>query len=397
MSRKLKIYFTVSLLGIVVFGQDKKEEIFNRRDELKSKIEYTTKLLNAAKIKKEKNIEKVNLLEERIKKRRELINVYNKQIVSIEGEIKYRKSKIIKLKNELKNQKKHYAEIIRYNHKNSSNYNTALFLMASKDMNQFYDRRKYLQQLKEARLKKIYEIGNLEKRIKGEIEMLNTDRELVGVAKKEIEEESEDIEKEIERKNITVKFLEKEEKEFKREIVENRKIIKELSNRLKELIMEESKVVGYAKLTPEQEIISSNFEKNKGRLPWPTRQGIITERFGKHKHPVSPNTYVINNGINISTLNGEKVRSIFSGEVKKVFAIKGANYAVIIRHGEYITLYQNLSNVNVAIGDKIDTKHIIGEASKNSSGSNALVHFEIWKGTNLKELKKLNPEEWISN
>ena len=137
-------------------------------------------------------------------------------------------------------------------------------------------------------------------------------------------------------------------------------------------------------------MIGNNFLQNKKRLPWPVEKGIITEHFGIHQHPVLTNVQIRNNGINIATNAGSKVRSVFEGEVSRVFGITGGNTAVIIRHGEYLTVYSNLSEVIVKKGDKINTKQEIGTVYTDLEDQKTILKFQIWK-----ENQKLDPEEWI--
>ena len=146
------------------------------------------------------------------------------------------------------------------------------------------------------------------------------------------------------------------------------------------------------KLTPEEENIAINFSSNKGKLPWPTERGIIVEKFGEHKHPVLKNVKISNNGIDIATIERGEIRAIFDGEVRKIVAIKGANSTVLIRHGNFFTVYQNLIEVNVKKGEKVKTKQKIGIVYSNSdSERDNVVHLEIWENN-----VKMNPEAWIA-
>ena len=138
--------------------------------------------------------------------------------------------------------------------------------------------------------------------------------------------------------------------------------------------------------------MTNNFVENKGKLPWPSEKGIISSTFGEHKHPVLKKVNVRNNGIDILTNKGEMVRAIFNGTVISVRAISNTNTAIIIRHGEYFTVYSNLDKIFVKRGDKVQVKQEIGTVFTNPSDSKTELHFEIWKGRSL-----LNPIYWIVN
>jgi murein DD-endopeptidase MepM/ murein hydrolase activator NlpD len=144
-------------------------------------------------------------------------------------------------------------------------------------------------------------------------------------------------------------------------------------------------------LTPESKKLSSDFAGNKGNLPWPVEQGIITGDYGRHQHPLWKDVYTNNNGIDISTGKNAEARTIFSGKVSSVFSIPGAGKAVIVRHGEFLTVYSNLDNVFVKAGDNVSTRQRIGTILTDSEEGKTELHLEIWKGNS-----RMDPEAWIA-
>lgn len=174
--------------------------------------------------------------------------------------------------------------------------------------------------------------------------------------------------------------IEKEEKELEKE--------NEAANENKQ-----SAAINIYEMTPEEKITSTSFGNNKGKLPWPTERGLITGTFGEHEHPVLKGIMVRNNGIDISTSEGESVRAIFSGTVSKVMQIPGYNYVVIIRHGNFLSVYSNLGSVSVKSGDKVSSKQNIGKVYTDSSEDNkTILHLEIWKDNH-----KLDPSAWLTS
>ncbi|MCB0820667.1 MAG: peptidoglycan DD-metalloendopeptidase family protein, partial [Bacteroidetes bacterium] len=145
------------------------------------------------------------------------------------------------------------------------------------------------------------------------------------------------------------------------------------------------------RVTPETKALSGKFEANKGKLPWPVSRGVITESFGTHAHPVLKGITTNNNGIDIATSAGATVKAIFDGEVTGVISIPGSNRAVIIKHGEYLSVYSNLASVSVSKGDKVSTGSSVGVADSDGDSGKGEAHLEIWKGK-----AKLNPEDWIA-
>jgi len=166
-----------------------------------------------------------------------------------------------------------------------------------------------------------------------------------------------------------------------------------INNVLKIFIEKERKVKGglYSRLTPEELLISNNFERNMGKLPWPTKYGIITGKYGEQAHPVLKNIKIRNDGIDISTVRNAEVRTIFSGKVSRVFSLPGENYTVIVKHGIFFSLYHNLKNIKVASGDIVVTKQSIGNVFTDEKTNQTILHFQIWK-----EINKNDPEKWLS-
>jgi murein hydrolase activator len=391
MNRKIIFSLSIIFFSLFISSQEKKQKLTEERDKVLKEIELTNKLIEETVKNRGNSLNEVELIGEKITKRKSLLEIYQTELAQIEENISVRDETISKLEKELVKQKRLYAEFIQYSYKNFDNYNVSLYLFASTDLNQFYMRKKYLDQLDEARKEKIILIIKIRKRIQIELDELEQQKKVKQRLINGIITENSILVTEKKNHEKKIKDLEKKEKDLKSDLAEKRKIEEELSKKIEELIKSEVKKNSFASLTPEEKLISTDFEKNKGRLPWPTIQGIITEHFGEHDHQVIKNVVVRNNGIDITTMDNENVRCVFNGQVSKIFAIKGANYTVIVRHGEYYTVYHNLSNVSVNVGDNLKTKDFIGKASKSKTGENSLIHFEIWKG-----LEKLNPEDWIS-
>lgn len=388
------IFFFLFLFAVcsLLQGQAKKNELVTKREKLLNEISVTNKLIESTEKKKGSTIQSLNLLDRKITKRQGLISNYQAEIVVIETKILDREKTIASLNRDIKKQKDLYADFLRYAYKNHNEFTVIIFLLASADFNQFYLRTKYFEQLQRARKERIAVITGIKKQIDRELRELVREKASLGDALLGVKRENKNLEYEKASREKTLKKLTTEEKQLRADLEKKKKIEKEINSKIEALIREEASKSPLSKLTPADKIVSSQFELNKGKLPWPTRQGIITEQFGEHYHPVIKGVKVQNNGIDISGVGDPSVRAIFDGEVSKVFAIKGSNYTVIIRHGKYYTVYHNLKEVKVAIGAKVKSKDTIGIAGKTGSSDSYLVHLEIWNG-----LEKLNPELWIAN
>ncbi|MCX6330688.1 MAG: peptidoglycan DD-metalloendopeptidase family protein, partial [Bacteroidia bacterium] len=193
------------------------------------------------------------------------------------------------------------------------------------------------------------------------------------------------------RKQKMIKSLGNKEKQLKKELEEKKKIAQRIEREIAKIIEEERRKNIRNELTPEQKIIGENFSENKGRLPWPVERGTITSHFGVHQHPVLKYVTEKNNGIDITSSGKIRARSIFKGEVTAITAISGANMTVIIRHGKYLSVYNNLVNVSVKKGDKVEIKEEIGEVySDPKDNYSSTIKFMIF------EQGYLDPEQWIA-
>ena len=193
----------------------------------------------------------------------------------------------------------------------------------------------------------------------------------------------------------TMKELTAQEKQIKTDLEKKQKLAGELNRKIQQLIAEEvdriKKGAKTYQLTPEEQLVNDQFSANARKLPWPLERGLITERFGEHNHPVLKGIKVRNDGVDISTNPGEKVRAVFDGTVKNVFVIPGMNRVVIIRHGSYLSVYGNLTDVNVKPGDNVKTKQNIGALAIDTDSKVSTLKFQIWR-----ENEKQDPEKWLT-
>jgi septal ring factor EnvC (AmiA/AmiB activator) len=223
-------------------------------------------------------------------------------------------------------------------------------------------------------------------------ERLQNDLSKISVLKSKEEQQKNLLQSEQEKKQEMVKSLSKKERQLQKDLEEKKVIAEKIEKEIARMIEEERKKVIKSDNTPEQKLIGENFSENKGRLPWPVEKGIITSQFGLQKHPVLKYVTENNIGIEITSLGNTAVRSIFKGEVAKVFSIKGANATIIIRHGKYLTVYQNVVDLKVKQGDKVETKQEIGSVfCDTDNGNKAILKFMIFE-----EKEKLDPESWIT-
>ena len=424
--KKLHIILVLLLLALVspTFGQKtkgkSKKQLQSEITSLQKEISTANQLLKKTKKDKEMTLNEVNLLDKKIKQRENLIKAYNQQIAVLDEEINTGQSNIKTLNSDLKKLRKEYAKMIVFANKNRSHYDMLGFVFASKDFNQAFRRLRYIREFNEARKVKIDQIVSTERRINDEVEASQKAREEQAAMLKDEKAQQEALQKEKKDLNGQVAKLKKKEGSIQQDIKNKQQQAKKLQKAIDDIIAEEirkanaeaerkrkeeakknankgkattapaPKEKGMA-LTPAEKTLSSNFVNNKGNLPWPVERGVISSSFGKHASVVSDKVTVTNNGIDIATTEGAQARAVFEGEVASVVKLTGANTVVIIRHGEYFTVYSNLENVTVKRGDKVKTKQNIGTVHTNKTEDKTELHFEL-----LKEQNRQNPANWLS-
>jgi murein hydrolase activator len=423
------ICFFLSLSSVQ--AQDK-TALQSKYNKLQDEIKDAQDLLSETQKKKKNTLGQVKLLDRKIDVREEMIQNLSFQVHDVSKEIKEAATTITTMEENLADMRDDYAKMIFYAYVNDKEYEPMHFIFASGSINDAYTEVEYVREYTTYRKQQAAAIKAAQAALKNRKEQLEKDI----VNKQDLLVKEQDqrnvLAKEKEQHDQTVKSLQGEEKKLKAEIDKKKKDANALNKQIQNIIAEEirkekERAEAEAKkaaaekaakekasagstttstgttaakeekaapvitgLTPEMELIGKNFAGNKGRLPWPVERGTITGRYGTHPHPVLKNVTVENNGIDITTTKGSTVRSLFEGEVVNVIFNPSFQKGVIIKHGEYYTVYTGLTSLNVKAGDKVNTKQSIGTVY-TSDDDRTEVHLEIWKGTTL-----MDPSGWIT-
>jgi septal ring factor EnvC (AmiA/AmiB activator) len=381
------------LVAGAALGQSKSQLEEQKRQKLQ-KIQEINKILGETTREKQVNLGQLNALKAKIAVKQELINNTRKELQLIDDGIRETEQVIVALENDLDNLKKEYARMIYNASKSSSTLNKMMFVFSSGNFNEALRRISYLKQYAKARRIQVEQIQKTKLALEEQNQKVVVQKREKAQVLQSFEEENKDFVRLIIEQDDLVKQLASKEKELRTEVNEEKKSLKELEMQLMAIIKEEiQKTSGSEKatkitLTPETELISTSFAKNRGALIWPVEAGFISEPFGIHKHPVLKNIDKNNPGVYIQTKQGEKIRSVFDGEVKGIFEMPGKGYAIVINHGEYFTTYTGLSEVSVSIGDKVKRKQALGEIA--TSKGVAEIQFCI-----VKNQTYLDPEKWL--
>lgn len=407
------------LVSAQAFSQSK-EELEKRKKQLEKDIQYTQSLMMEAAKNKESSIEQLNLLTTKISIRQELIDNIVAQVKLLNKQISETGRIVQRLEDDLKKLKEEYAKMIYYAYKNKGYYDRLMFLFSAEDFNQAYKRLKYMQQYTKYRQKQAELIQQTQKVLSAQIEDYEKQKKKKSALLTKSEEEKLQITTELDQKNKLVESLQNKEKELLKELKKKQRDAEKVKEAIAEAIKKEIekarreaeaaaaaakakekekgtttetkvevRASGFS-LTPAEAAISGNFESNKGRLIWPVERGSITGRFGPQKHPVLAGVTTNNTGIDISTDKAMSARAVFDGSVSAIFSVPGGNKAVMVRHGEFISVYVNLAHVNVKMNDDIKFKDEIGTVATDQTTGQTSLHFELWKGKIL-----LNPTDWI--
>lgn len=394
--------FTFSFLSVSINAQTK-AELEQQRKKYKKEINQLNKLLFSEQ-KKEKNaLEELRDLNQKIELRNKLLATIESETKLLSRKINTNESKLKKLNTNLASLKEDYAEMIYKSYKSKSQQSRLMFLLSSQNFYQAYKRMEYMKQYTKFRKKQGESIVVQTKVIESVIDSLNiqkTEKDTLLVFEKNQKTEIENDKKNQENLISTIK---KRENKYKRDLRNKIKEDKLIAARIDKLIKEEiaranRKIKNKPKtvkrnefiLSPEAKVLAANFESNKGKLPWPIEQGLITRRFGVQPHPTFPGITINSTGLHFVTAKESDAEAIFDGEVLNILVGSGGIKNVMVRHGNYISSYNNIESSYVKKGDKIKTGQKIGKIFTDKVSGKTKLVFSLFKNT-----KRLNPSSWI--
>ena len=368
----------------------------NQKKKLLEEIEWSNSALKETQKNKTLSYNQLKTLKQKIAIRSQLIQTIQKEIESIKEEIETNEEKKKVLESDLLILKDSYAVLIEQAYKSQKHFNRILFLLSSKDFQQAYKRASYIKQISEYRQQQAREIEKKQDHLEKSILVLQKQQQIKQnlIDNKQLEKEL--LNQQQQQQKISIAALSKKEKELKEILNTKKKKRKKIQKEIERIIAEElrkktdlSAKTDFAS-TPEAIALSNSFKLNKGKLPWPVAKGLVISKFGKQRHPVLTGITVENNGIEIATEAHSSCRNIFKGKVSSILTMPNGIKVVMVRHGEYISVYSNLSEVYVEKGEQVDTKDQIGIVFTSKQENTTIVDFQLWKGA-----LKLNPLYWL--
>ena len=396
------------------------EKLEARKAQIQREILDNQRLLQSVKSKEKTVTNELVLQRKKIELKEKLINTTEKQTKLLSNDMYINQVQINHLKKDLEVLREDYANMILKSYKSRSEQSRAMFLLSSQNFLQAYKRAQYMKQYASYRKMQGEEIKSKSIQLTAYNEKISVQKTAKEKLLAENEKERVELVKEKQEQEKIVQSIKKDKKqitaEIKKKQQETRTIDRQIDKLIREAIAAANKktAVAAAKanptkakttsakaaatettkivLTPENKLIADNFRANKGKLPWPVERGAITMGYGDQAHPVYKSLVVHNSGLEITTEQGANARAVFGGEVSRVIVLSPVNKAVMIQHGDYFTVYQNLSSVSVSKGDKVSTKETIGKIRTNGDTGKTTLKFMILQNTVYN-----NPESWLSN
>lgn len=399
------------------FGQASKEreKLQKSKQKLEQEIRYTTELLEKTRSSKAVSESRIKVLTRQIRTREALIRAINRELDDMAATIVYDSLQIARLSGQLSKLRSEYARLITYAWRTMNGNNKLMFIFSAHDFNQAYLRLKYYQQYSAYRRQQAEKIETTKRSIEAHRSELETTRAGKMVLVQEKQSEKQKLDREKDTRSQAVKEMTAKEKQLLATIRTKQQAAQQLEGAIAKVIADEIRASeerarkkeaaerkgssavtttvtpGKMNYTPKELELSSSFSANRGKLPWPCEKGFISGDFGEHPHPVLQHVKVKNNGIDIMTEPGAAVRTVFGGRVSRVMSFPTLHNVVIIRHGEYLTVYSNLASVKVKEGDEVAVKQVIGSVYAPAGEQKAELHFELWRGKVIQD-----PEPWLS-
>ncbi|CAN5360887.1 peptidoglycan DD-metalloendopeptidase family protein [soil metagenome] len=398
-----------------VVQQDKKTLEAKKKD-LQSQIDLTDKLLKETRRTKTLSLGQLVAINQKIDARQSLIDEINSEISELDLQIAENNILVTQQDTEIAQLKRDYARMIVFAYRNQDAYQRMMFIFSADNFNMAFLRMRYMQQIGNGRQIQAAKITERQQELNENIRVLEDQRSDKKSLLGNNETERQQLALEKEDKDKTFRDLQDKEVQLKSDLQKKKSEKANIDKAIQDLIAAEiARAEAKAKaeaiannkpkpntpktntppvlvLTPEATNLGNSFAGNKGTLPWPVTQGTITSHFGKQPHPVLKDVFVNNNGIDIATTADATARAVFDGEVTGVTNIPGSGWLVIIRHGEFLTVYAKLEEVFVKLGDKVKTKQNIGKVAKDGDDGQTLLHFEVWKSG----IGKMDPEPWLN-
>jgi septal ring factor EnvC (AmiA/AmiB activator) len=418
MPKHLALILFFLLLSLPSWGQNDQQRLEKRKAQIQKEIRENEELLKTMGVKEKTVAKQIEIQDTKIKLKEKLITTTEKQTHLLNDDLYVTQLKINKLKHELEVLKEDYAQMILKSYKSRSEQSRAMFLLSSENFLQAYKRAQYMKQYASYRRAQGEEIKVKTDQLSNYNDKITVQKAAKQKLLQENEQERSNLLKEKQDQEILVNSIKKDKKkiaaEIKKKQQESRNLDRQIDRLIQKAIDEANRKAALAAakaspakatavkakvaesptkivLTPEAKIVADNFRANKGKLPWPVERGTVSLGYGDQPSPLQPSIIVHNSGVEITTEEGANARAVFGGEVISIIVISPVNKAVLLQHGDFFTIYQNLSSVSVNKGDKVKIKQSLGKIRTSGDTGKTVLKFLIKQNTVYN-----NPQSWLS-
>ena len=402
MFNRLKFIFlltTLILYSTFCYAQNlSQKDLELKRIDLVNEIKDIQKLINNSKDERKLAVENIENLNYKLDLQNEIIKITNNELNIISVSIRNNQEAINLLKKSQQTLKSQYAEMILKSYKTRSKTGKLMFIFSSVNFQQALKRIQYFKQYSEFQNNQLQKIAINTKELKSLANKLNNDKNLQLKLISDNQNVKNNISQELSNKNNLLNLISRNQTKYVREIKlkqqKTAKIDREIEKIIARAIAESKRKKNTSSnlftLTPEAKLLSNNFISNKGKLPWPVQKGYVSLKYGKQPHPVVKTATIQSNGIRIITASSQKARTIFNGTIYRIISSKNGSKTILIQHGNFFTVYKNLSTIYVNKGDKVFTKQEIGLIMTNKNSGQTILSFSLFKDN-----KTENPLFWI--
>ncbi len=393
--RKLVILLTLILGFTALSSAQSIESLRASIEQSRKELNEIDKLLKTNVANKRSSERELKLIQQNISSRRKLIRNLEAQINSLTRTINSKQDTLKGHQLELDTLRAEYAQYVYEGYKSSLRGDDLLFVLSATDVNDAQRRMAFMRYAAQSRRQMALKIDSVSTVLSNEIKEMNLRKQELAETRDSRQKELKTLNDDEKRFKQKINEFTSSEKDLKKRAAEANKKIEQAQRKINDLIAAENRRRNQrtqAQIDADV-ILSGQFGQNKGKMPYPVRGGVVIDRFGQQRHHLYNNLTINNNGINIAGNAGAPVKCVFDGEVRTILSLTnlGQNTAVLVKHGDYYTVYQNIVNVSVKVGDKVSINQTIGTLPTTANEDDHYLHFEIWQKD-----KKLNPETWLN-
>ncbi len=404
------LFLLLYIFPSLVLSQSKTLDDLNReKSKLLSLIEQNNKMMEEYANRRDNEMMRISVVDDKIAKRRALIEVYNNEIKAYNDQISLINKQIDSVGVELQRQKDEYAELLRKIQARGNGYSPLAYILSAKSFSQSYQRFLFLRQYSDYRRQSFIQLNETKEQMAVLKASVSQKLTAISISLAKINDESLRLDKELKARKANVESITQSQADLKKNIENAQKQTKAIEEKIVAVIREEAekarREAEEAKKKKQRQSptskskntqisandeLSDQIKENKGKLPWPVRSWVVTSAFGEHDHPLLPQIKISNNGIDMDILGSKEIHPVHKGKVSRIIVMPGSGATIIIRHGDVLTVYSNLAEVFVKKDQEVNTYTNLGKVYTGVGVNNNILHFEIWLSD-----QKQNPELWL--